>query len=178
MECDSKMDKATDLARYADLALGMGAAHAVGFSTEEIVFDPRTILKCMFGCTDWGKGPTCPSRAGSLMPWEYEPVLKRYSWGVIVHSPDKHIAQEASYQIERLAFLDGYYLAFSMSDCAWCARCASEAGGPCVHTDKARPAFHSVGIDVFATARRFGLPIETLASEDEPQNWYAAVWIE
>ena len=43
---------------------------------------------------------------------------------------------------------------------------------------KARPAFHSVGIDVFATAHNMGLPIQTLASEDEPQNWYAAVWVE
>jgi len=172
------MDRHVDQQRYIDLALGMGAANAVGFTPADIAFEPRTILKCMFGCTDWGKGPTCPSRPGSLMPWEYEPVLRRYSWGVIVHSPDKHIAQEASYEIERLAFTDGYHLAFSMSDCAWCARCAGDSGGECVSPKKARPAFHSVGIDVFATARRFGLPIETLKSEDDPQNWYAAVWVE
>jgi hypothetical protein len=25
---------------------------------------------------------------------------------------------------------------------------------------------------------RLGLPLETLASESDPQNWYAAVWVE
>jgi predicted metal-binding protein len=172
------MERVADTDRYLKMALDMGAADAVPFTTADIVFEPRTILKCMFGCSDWGKGPTCPSRAGSLMPWEYEPILKRYQWGVIVHSSDKKIAQEASYAIERQAFLDGYYLAFSMSDCACCPECVGLKDKPCANPKKARPAFHSVGIDVFATAHRFGLPIQTLASEDEPQNWYSAVWVE
>lgn len=172
------MERVADTDRYLKLALDMGAADAVPFTTADIVFEPRTILKCMFGCSDWGKGPTCPSRSGSLMPWEYEPILKRYQWGVIIHSGDKKIAQEASYAIERQAFLDGYYLAFSMSDCACCPECVGLKDKPCANPKKARPAFHSVGIDVFATAQRFGLPIQTLASEDDPQNWYAAVWVE
>lgn len=168
-------DRDADRERYLAMALEMGAADAVAFTPDDIAFEPRTILKCMFGCADWGKGPTCPSRAGSLMPWEYEPLLRRYSWGVIVHSPDKKVAQDVSFELERTAFLDGYHLAFSMSDCCACARCATETGGPCVNPEKARPAFHSVGIDVFETAHRFGLPLETLKREDEPTNWYAAV---
>jgi predicted metal-binding protein len=172
------MDRDTDRQRYIDRALELGAADAVPFAIGDIAFEPRTILKCMFGCADWGRGPTCPSRPGSPMPWEYEPILRRYSWGIIVHSDDQKTAQDISYQIERQAFVDGYYLAFSMSDCKACAECAGLAGGACANPRKARPAFHSVGIDVFATVRAFGLPIETLASEDEPQNWYAAVWVE
>jgi predicted metal-binding protein len=172
------MREQQDRQRYLDLALELGAADAVPFTPDDVVFEPRTILKCMFGCSDWGRGPTCPSRAGSLMPWEYEPVLRRYSWGVIVHSPDKKTAQEVSFALEKQAFVDGHYLAFSMSDCACCPECAGLTGRPCADPKKARPAFHSVGIDVFATVRRFGLPIDTLASEDEPQDWYAAVWVE
>jgi predicted metal-binding protein len=172
------MDRAHDLARYLALALELGAADAVPFTPDDIVFESRTILKCMFGCGDWGKGPTCPSRSGSLMPWEYEPILRRYTSGIIVHSPDKKTAQDVSFEIEQRAFVDGYYLAFSMSDCASCTDCVGLAGKPCANPKKARPAFHSVGIDVFATARGFGLPIETLPSADAPQNWYAAVWIE
>jgi len=172
------VDRAEALDRYLALALELGAADAVPFTPDDIVFEPRTILKCMFGCTDWGKGPTCPSRAGSLMPWEYEPVLRRYKWGVILHPPATQTAPEASYAIERRAFVDGYYLAFSMSDCACCTDCVGLKDKPCANPKKARPAFHSVGIDVFATARHFGLPIETLDSDDAPQNWYAAVWVE
>lgn len=172
------MDRASDTNRYLAMALEMGADHAVPFTIDDIAFESRTILKCMFGCSDWGKGPTCPSRAGALKPWEYEQVLRRYGWGVIIHSTDKKTAQEASFAIEREAFLDGYHLAFSMSDCACCPECVGLKDKPCANPKKARPAFHSVGIDVFATARRFGLPIETLRSPDDPQNWYATVWIE
>jgi len=163
---------------FADLALQWGADHAVPFRIDDIVFDPRTILKCAFGCGDWGYGNTCPSRPLSLKPWEYEQVLRRYSWGIIIHSTDKRVSQDVSFGIEREAFLRGYYLAFSLSDCAICAECAGFAGKPCANPKKARPAFHSVGIDVFKTVRQFGLPLDTLKSQDETPNWYSAVFIE
>lgn len=163
---------------FVELALQLGADHAVPFTIRDIEFDPRTILKCAFGCEDWGRIPTCPSRPDSLRPWEYEPVLKRYSWGIIVHSTDKRKSQEISFAVEREAFLKGYYFAFSMSDCALCAECAGLSGKPCVNPKKARPAFHSVGIDVFKTVRKFGLPIDTLKTRDETANWYSAVFIE
>lgn len=163
---------------FVKLALELGADHAVPFKIEDIEFDPRTLLKCAFGCKDWGKGLTCPSRPNSLKPWEYEKVLKRYSWGIIVHSTSKKVSQEVSFALERDAFLKGYYFAFSMSDCALCHECAGFRGLECTHPKKARPAFHSVGIDVFKTVRKFGLPIDTLKSQDETPNWYSAVFIE
>ncbi len=159
-------------------ALSMGADHAVVFKISDIVFDPRTILKCMFGCTDWGKGPTCPSRPGSLSVFDYHEVLKEYSWGIIVHSTSKKISQDVSFELEREAFLKGYYFAFSMSDCAICKECTGLCGKECVNAKKARPSFHSVGIDVFKTAHKFGLPLETLKDESQTQNWYSAVFIE
>ena len=163
---------------FVSKALEWGADDAVAFQVADIVFDPRTILKCMFGCSDWGTGHTCPSRPGSLSVFEYEKVFRRYSWGVIIHSTDKKISQDVSYGIEREAFLKGYYMAFSLSDCACCRECLGKSGKPCANPKKARPAFHSVGIDVFATVRQFGLPIATLKDEDETPNWYSAVFIE
>ncbi|MDD4188892.1 MAG: DUF2284 domain-containing protein [Eubacteriales bacterium] len=163
---------------YKDLALKLGADHAVVFEIKDIEFDSRTIIKCMYGCDSWGKGHTCPSRPGSLMPWEYKEVFSKYKWGLIIHSASKKISQEVSFQIERQAFLDGYYFAFSLSDCAICGECAGFEGKECINPKKARPAFHSVGIDVFKTVRKFDLPISTLSNENEPQNWYSAVFIE
>lgn len=176
------MDHHTDRERYLALAVEWGAAHAVAFTPDDVVFDERSLLKCMFGCPDWGVGPTCPSRPGALRPDEYERMLRKYSWGVIIHSPFKKTAQDVSYRLEKQAFVDGYHLAFSMSDCACCsAGClgVSRGDGVCVNPKKARPAFHSVGIDVFRTVRAFGLPIETLPSDDHPDcNWYSAVWVD
>ena len=167
-----------DRGKYVGMALREGAADAVGFDVSDIAFDSRTLLKCMFGCSDWGKGPTCPSRPGSPSLAQYREMLEKFRWGVIVHSSDKRTAQRVSMALERQAFLDGYYFAFSMSDCALCEPCAGCGGEPCRFPKLARPAFHSVGIDVFRTVRAFGLPIETLSSPDQPQNWYSAVFIE
>ncbi len=158
-------------------ALELGANHAVPFTIDQIIFDSRTILKCMYGCNDWGKGHTCPSSPGSLKPWEYERILKRYEWGCIVHSTSKKASQDISYTLEREAFLDGHYFAFSMSDCAICPECTGFKGKPCAAPERARPAFHSVGIDVFATVKQFNLPLFTLKSEAEEQNWYSAVFV-
>lgn len=159
-------------------AIDQGAVNAVRFDIEDIVFDSRTLLKCMFGCDDWGKGHTCPSRPNNVSLKEYEEMLSRYRWGIIIHAHDKHTLQRISYALESLAFADGYYFAFSLCDCAICATCAGHEGLPCRDPKKARPAFHSVGIDVFATVRALGLPIETLSRPDQEQNWYAAVFVE
>ena len=69
-----------DHKKYLKIALDMGAEQAVFFRIEDIEFDARTILKCMFGCADWGNANTCPSRPGSLRPWEYQKVLENYTW--------------------------------------------------------------------------------------------------
>ncbi|MDD4797563.1 MAG: DUF2284 domain-containing protein [Eubacteriales bacterium] len=159
-------------------AIDQGAVNAVRFDIEDILFDPRTLLKCMFGCEDWGKGHTCPSRPNNISLREYEQMLKRYRWGVLVHAHDKRTTQRISYALESQAFAAGYYFAFSMSDCAICEECSGRDGLPCRDPRRARPAFHSVGIDVFATVRALGLPIETLSRSDQQQNWYAAVFVE
>lgn len=167
------------LEKYVDLAMSKGAVHAVIITPDEVVFDGRALLKCMFGCADWGKGPTCPSRPGSLKPWEYEKLLRMYKYVLIIHAHDKRVSQEASFAVEREAFLDNDALAFSLSDCGLCADCAGKSDLPCRNPKKARPAFHSVGVDVFATAKKLNLPLHTLRGENpgEEQNWYSAVFL-
>ena len=163
--------------KYAELALSNGALYAVVVTPEDIVFDGRTLLKCMFGCDDWGAGCTCPSRSGFLKPWEFEPLLRKYKYVLIIHSDNKHTAQKCAFAVEKEAYFDGDALAFSMSDCALCETCTGKTGGSCRNIKQARPAFHSVGIDVFGTVKKLGLPIAPLKNENDTQNWYAAVWL-
>ena len=163
--------------KYIEMARSMGVDNVVAVTPEEIVFDGRTILKCMFGCKDWGKGCTCPSRDGFLSLKQLKKLLKKYKTVLIIHSHNKKIAQKASLAIETEAYLDGDALVFSMSDCALCNECAGRDGEPCRNVMKARPSFHSVGIDVFSTVNKLELPLKALRSEDEEQNWYSAVWL-
>ncbi len=162
-----------------DYALSLGATDAIYFEKEDIVYDKRTLLKCMFGCDDYGKGLTCPSRQNNASLDEYKEMLSLYQYGIIIHAHDKHISQKVSFALEQKAFLDGYYFAFSLSDCGLCKKCAGFDNLPCRNVKKARPAFHSVGIDVFKTVRQLGYPIDTLKEKGvDEQNWYSAVFVE
>ena len=167
----------SSIAKYLTLANRPGVEHVLAVSPDDIEFDGRTLLKCMFGCSDWGKGCTCPSKPGFPKPWELEPLLRKYKTVLIIHSHSKKIAQEIAFDIEREAYLDGDVLAFSMSDCAICDECAGKSGQECRDVARARPAFHSVGIDVFATVTKLKLPLTPLRNEDDIQNWYSAVWL-
>ncbi len=167
-----------DVQQFLDKASQMGASDAVLFEIDDIAFDSRTLLKCMFGCGDWGKNHTCPSRPGFPLPWDFEKILRSYSYGIIIHTHEKNLSQKISYELERSAFLKGYYLAFSLSDCASCETCSCVDGESCRFPKTARPAFHSVGIDVFKTVHSLGLPLNVLQDGRQEQNWYSAVFIE
>ena len=164
---------------YIEQALALGAADALAVTPHDLCFDSRTLLKCMFGCDDWGRNHSCPSRPANVSLAEYKEMLCRYSHGVLVHTHDKASLQRITLAVEGRAFAEGYYFAFSLADCGCCAACAGVDGQPCRFPQKARPALHSVGIDVFATVRRLGLPIHTLTDPAaEEQNWYGLVFIE
>ena len=80
--------------------------------------------------------------------------------------------------------LAGYYKAFALAcgPCWLCKTCgaARRGGGPaaCKHPDLARPSMEAAGIDVYATARAAGLPIEVVTLQQCPQNHYVLVLVE
>ena len=164
--------------KYIDFALAQGAKNAVHVTIEQIAFDSRAYLKCVFGCNGGNPDTLCPSQPGRIMPWEYETILKRYSWGILIHSNSNHIAQQISLDLEKKAFLDGYYFAFSLNYCSLCDNCNRFDGKSCVRYSDVRPSMEGVGIDVFKTIRGIGLPIEVLKEKDEEENRYALVLVE
>lgn len=164
--------------KYIEIAKMRGAKDAIYLTIDKIVFDHRTYLKCMFGCGGSLPDSLCHSQPGRIKPWEYEPILKKYSWGILIHSNDNLTAQKISLDIEKLAFKDGYYFAFSLSDCDLCDNCKRSNGKPCAYPIEVRPSMHSTGIDVFKTVRGVGLPIQTLREREETQNCYSLVLIE
>ena len=164
--------------KYISLAKELGATNAVKFNIEDIAFDPRVILKCIFGCGDYGKNHTCPYQKSPLTMDEYKQTFLHYSYGVIIHCKDKKTSQKVSFEVERQAFLDGHYFAFSLSDCGLCKECSRIHNKDCNVPERARPAFHAVGIDVFKTVRKFDLPLEVAQTKESDINWYSAVFIE
>lgn len=167
-----------EVQQYIELAISSGAKTAVYIDIDQIVFDHRTYLKCMFGCGGSNPESLCHSQPGRIKPWEYEPILKKFSWGILIHSNDNRLAQKIALSIEKRAFVDGYYFAFSLSDCDLCDNCNRSCGKSCAHYTDVRPSMHSTGIDVFKTVRGLGLPLQTLKEQGEEQNCYSLVLIE
>lgn len=146
-------------------------------SPEEIFFDARAILKCRWGCEDFFQDSIrCHTRGTTYQ--ERVEMIDSYKHILLAHSHDARALSEAVLEIERAAFLDGYYFAFAIRTCNLCKVCAIKEGTPCPTPDKVRPCDQSFGIDVYRTARNLGLPCEVLQSRDDIQNRYGFVLIE
>ena len=164
--------------KYIKKARQMGAKNVVPFSIDQIVWDSRVILKCIFGCASFGRNHTCPYQKSPLSMDEYRKIFLNYKGGIIIGCSDQHISQKISFEIERDCFLDGYHFAFSLSDCSLCKECSKTIDQPCRLPIQARPAFHSIGIDVFTTVKQLGLPLYVAQTREDELNWYSAVFIE
>ncbi len=81
------------------------------------------------------------------------------------------------YALEQYAFYHGFYkaLAFAAYPCAYCEECVAEVSHGiadlslkrnCPHAEWVRTSMEAVGIDVFATVSKLGLPIDVVPCEN------------
>jgi len=160
--------------KYIHLAKELKMVNAMVISPKEIFFDIRAILKCRWGCEDFFQNNIrCHTRDTTYQ--ERVEMVRRYNDILLVHSHDPRELSSAVLEIERRAFLDGYYLAFAIRTCNLCKVCVVQQGKPCPTPDKVRPCDQSFGIDVYKTARKLGLPCEVLQSKKDIQNRYGFV---
>jgi predicted metal-binding protein len=135
-------------------------------------------LKCQFGCGGYGQRLTCPPH--SPTPEQTQAALDEYRVALLVHSPgdgDWQSVKQVVADLEREVFLAGFYKAFALG-CGPCDLCDSCNLESCEYPDQARPSMEAAGIDVFATARGNGFPIEVVKDRSCPQNYYGLVLIE
>ena len=87
-------------------------------------------------------------------------------------------ARKVMGQLERFAFLEGHYRAFSFHSgpCDLCDEC--DVNCPCRHPTEARPSMEACGIDVFATAAAAGLPIRVVKDREQEPNFYALLLVD
>ena len=170
---------------FRDEARQMGALDAVVISPPRQVFTATWVrLRCQYGCSEYGQCLTCPPHSPTLETTRQ--MLDEYQMGILLHGANWDLVRDIARTLERTIFLAGYYKAFAFvcGPCWLCKTCAAIAKGKpgkaaaCKHPDKARPAMEAAGIDVFATARAAGLPIEVIRTEECPQDYYALVLVE
>jgi len=157
--------------------------------------DPKSIvvaqwarMKCMFGCKNYGRCGTCPPNTPSVL--ECKAFFKGYKAGVVFHFTKRVARPEDRFawtrkvnskllKLEREVFLSGYYKVFLlfMDSCNLCASCPG-IRQMCKNPKMSRPTPESMAVDVFATVRKIGYPIDVLYDYSQEMNRYAFLLIE
>ena len=135
------------LANGADLALEINPA-------ETLVFAPWTIMKCLYGCPNYGHNRACPPISPGYE--QTKEIASSFGRGVIfrVHKIEEGtpLALAAAAEL----FKTGFYkvLAFGTGPCRQCEKCL---GLECPTPHLSAPSMEACGIDVFATLERAGI---------------------
>jgi predicted metal-binding protein len=167
------------LALFVDRAVKSGATEAKIIKAESIVTAAWVRMRCQYGCGGYGSSLCCPPHTPDHR--QMKEVIGCYTKAILIHSSGKMTAKNSPSKIivklEREIFLAGYYKALGLGSgpCMLCRDCNFEA---CVHTEKARPSMEACSIDVFATARNNGYPIEVVTDDSCVINRYGLVLIE
>jgi predicted metal-binding protein len=156
-------------------ALDLGVTDAKIIDAASIVVAPWPQLKCQFGCGGYGSNLCCPPHAPD---WKLtREVVGAFKRALLLHTKGGSNLRSIATTVEREAFLAGFYKAFAFGcgPCLLCKGCNLES---CIHPHEARPAPEASGIDVFASARNNGFPIEVLTSRECVQNNYTFVLLD
>ena len=154
----------------------------------EIVVARWVRMKCQFGCDEYGQTATCPPNAPSIP--ECEVFFREYRLAAVFHfskevgkPEDRHDWTQGLnlklLELEREVFISGYRKAFLLflDSCGLCDNCTG-VKATCKQPYLSRPTPEGMGVDVFATVRPLGFPIEVLADYKQTMNRYAFLMID
>ena len=156
-------------------AVELGATQAKLIDTQNIVFDPRSYLKCRFGCNRWGKFWTCPPHL-DISPEMFMEAFEQYKQAIIIKTTDPKMGQKVAVNIEQEAMLThGCSFAFAMALCVQCDECAYP--DPCLFPHLARPSMDAYGVDIGKTLEPLGFKVEFDKKGALLPAWYSMVLV-
>lgn len=148
---------------------------------QDIVVAHWVRFRCLFGCDSYGKLASCPPAVPSVD--ECRAMIHEYGDAVLLHLPMTSDAARDNRRealrlasLEREVFLAGNYKTFLLAfcSCPFCAVCESEGiRQKCRNKKMSRPSAEAMGIDVYQTARKAGLPIQVVQNIGDPMDRYA-----
>ena len=169
------MKENADLNSFLERACELGAADAKIIDPASIVTASWVRMKCQFGCGGYNSNLCCPPY--SPTPGEMRKVIDCYDRAILIHCKNRSRPKEIVQELEREVFLSGFHKALGFGDgpCRLCDKCNLEK---CIHPREARPSMESCGIDVYATARGNGLPINVVVDRSCDQNYYGVILVD
>jgi len=157
-------------------------------NARDIVVAQWVRYRCMFGCPNYGKSTACPPNVPSVD--DCRRMMGEFDQAVIFHfekelerpedrKPWSREAVGKLIELERQVFLSGYYktILIPFDSCGFCGEC-SGSREKCRNPKMARAGADALGIDVFATVRGVGYPIQVLKDYAETMNRYAFLLVE
>jgi predicted metal-binding protein len=154
----------------------------------DVVVEEWVRMKCMFGCGAYGKSGCCPPNVPSVA--ECRVFFQSYSRIAVFHVTKRVAKPEDRFDwsretnrklldVEKATFLAGNHKAFLlfMDECRLCPVCPG-IRTECKNPKLARPSPESFAVDVFATVRKVGYPIDVLGDYKSEMNRYAFLLIE
>lgn len=154
----------------------LGFARAQPILVQDVQIPGWTDLRCRYGCSSYGQPQCSPDRNTAQ---KTEGVLAGFAQGLLLEgTPPTRDFQRQVLKAEREAFLAGYYkaLAFWAGPCSLCEKCGGETG--CRNPKEARPSMESAGIDVYATVRKAGISLRTIADPRDYVKYFALLLLE
>lgn len=161
--------------KYAEMLIEKGAVDVKIINPKSIITAPWVILKCQFGCPNYGKSLCCPPKTPSYETTQK--ILNTYSKAILFHTHDRKNTTRIAEEVSKQLFFDGYYKtqAFGSGPCTLCKKCNLEGG--CIYPAIARPSMEACGIDVFQTARDNGFKLNTLKNRDEETDNFGLILV-
>ncbi len=158
-------------------------------------FDPKAIIvsqwvrmKCEYGCPSYARIASCPPNTPSVQ--ECRRFFSEYTAGLVFHfqkvAPEREVrlawsakTNVALTKVERDVFLAGYPKAFLlfMDSCHICPECVATRS-ECKEPKLSRPSPEGMSVDVYATVRQLGFPIEVLTDPSHQMDRYAFLLVE
>jgi predicted metal-binding protein len=157
-------------------SIELDAREAKLIDTDQIVFDPRSHLKCRFGCNRWGRFWTCPPHL-DLSSEMFMDAFQQYQKAIIIKATDPKVGQAVAVAIEKEAMLShGCEFSFAMALCVQCDQCAYPE--PCLFPHLARPAMDAYGVDIGKTLEPLGLEVAFDKEGKLLPAWYCMVLLD
>jgi len=162
------------------MAFKEGAFVIMPIDPNDVVVGNWVRLKCQYGCPSYAKKLSCPPY--SPTPEDTRKILEEYSKAYLI-GYSRSIFEEygmenfseifpkalkkirkSILELEKHAFLSGYYKSFTYGfcgPCTLCKQCSAEEGDlTCKLPKESRPSMEAAGMDVFKTVRNAGLELE------------------
>lgn len=168
--------------------------HTYGYTDYKWI-DPRNIIisqwvrmKCMFGCGGYGRDATCPPNVPSVSDcrrfFEEYSTVAIFHFAKAVEKPEDRFSwtrtiNKGLVALEREIFLSGHRKAFVLviDSCTMCKECM-RAREKCKNPRTARPTPEAMAVDVYATVRKLGYPIQVLTDYSQAMNRYGFLLVE